>query len=97
MEYMQYDRELILNILDRVYNSIEQIEKRSENYHCGDNLFNEKRNIIREQDLSFSPFFFVLSFLFEILRRDINDLHYDNRNDDENNRRAISLQNLKQM
>ena len=51
----------------------------------------------REQDLSFSPFFFVLSFLFEILRRDINDLHYDNRNDDENNRRAISLQNLKQM
>ena len=59
---MQYDRELILNILDRVYNSIEQIEKRSENYHCGDNLFNEKRNIIREQDLSFSPFFFVLSF-----------------------------------
>ena len=27
----------------------------------------------------------------------INDLHYDNRNDDENNRRAISLQNLKQM
>ena len=60
-------------------------------------FFNEKRNIIREQDLSFSPFFFVLSFLFEILRRDINDLHYDNRNDDENNRRAISLQNLKQM
>ena len=27
----------------------------------GGNLFNEKRNIIREQDLSFSPFFFVLS------------------------------------
>ena len=27
----------------------------------------------------------------------INDLHYDNSNDDENNRRAISLQNLKQM
>ena len=60
---MQYDRELILNILDRVDNSIEQIEKRSENYHCGDNLFNEKRNIIREQDASFSPFFFVLSIL----------------------------------
>ena len=38
MEYMQYDRELILNILDRVYNSIEQIEKRSENYHCGDDF-----------------------------------------------------------
>ena len=35
---MQYDRELILNILDRVYNSIEQIEKRSENYHCGDDF-----------------------------------------------------------
>ena len=27
----------------------------------GGNLFNEKRNIIREQDASFSPFFFVLS------------------------------------
>ena len=27
----------------------------------GGNLVNEKRNIIREQDLSFSPFFFVLS------------------------------------
>ena len=35
---MQYDRELILNRLDRVYNSIEQIEKRSENYHCGDDF-----------------------------------------------------------
>ena len=62
---MQYDRELILNILDRVYNSIEQIEKRSENYHCGDNLFNEKRNIIREQDLSFSPFF-LCPFVFYV-------------------------------
>ena len=38
MEYMQYDRELILNILDRVHNSIEQIEKRSENYHSGDDF-----------------------------------------------------------
>ena len=38
MEYMQYDRELILNILDRVYNSIEQIERRSENYHSGDDF-----------------------------------------------------------
>ena len=27
MEYMQYDREIVLNILDRVYDSIEQIEK----------------------------------------------------------------------
>ena len=35
---MQYDRELILNILDRVHNSIEQIEKRSENYHSGDDF-----------------------------------------------------------
>ena len=60
-------------------------------------FFNEKRNIIREQDLSFLPFSLSFRFLFEILRRDINDLHYDNRNDDENNRRAISLQNLKQM
>lgn len=38
MEYMQYDRELILNILDRVYNSIEQIERRSEHYHSGDDF-----------------------------------------------------------
>ena len=35
---MQYDRELISNILDRVHNSIEQIEKRSENYHSGDDF-----------------------------------------------------------
>ena len=35
---MQYDRELVLNILERVYNSIEQIEKRSDNYHCGDDF-----------------------------------------------------------
>ena len=27
-----------MNILDRVYDSIEQIEKRSENYHCGDDF-----------------------------------------------------------
>ena len=45
----------------------------------------------------FLPFSLSFQFLFEILRQDINDLHYDNRNDDENNRRAISLQNLKQM
>ena len=63
----------------------------------GNEVRRSQLGIKREQDLSFSPFFFVLSFLFEILRRDINDLHYDNRNDDENNRRAISLQNLKQM
>ena len=63
----------------------------------GNEVRRSQLGIKREQDLSFSPFFFVLSFLCEILRRDINDLHYDNRNDDENNRRAISLQNLKQM
>ena len=33
---MQFDRELVLNILERVQNSIEQILERSSNYHCGD-------------------------------------------------------------
>ena len=58
----------------------------------GNEVRRSQLGIKREQDLSFSPFFFVLSFLCEILRRAINYLHYDNRNDDENNRRAISLQ-----
>ena len=38
MEYMQFDRELVLNILERVQNSIEQILERSSNYHCGDDF-----------------------------------------------------------
>ena len=35
---MQFDRELVLNILERVQNSIEQILERSSNYHCGDDF-----------------------------------------------------------
>ena len=31
----------------------------------------------------FLPFSLSFRFFFENLRRDINDLHYDNRNDDE--------------
>ena len=38
MEYMPFDRELVLNILERVQNSIEQILERSSNYHCGDDF-----------------------------------------------------------
>ena len=35
---MQYDRELVLNILERIQSSIEQIVERSKNYHCGDDF-----------------------------------------------------------
>lgn len=35
---MQFDRELVLNILERVQNSIEQILERSSNYLCGDDF-----------------------------------------------------------
>ena len=35
---MQYDRELVLNILERIQSSIEQIVERSRNYHCGDDF-----------------------------------------------------------
>ena len=35
---MPFDRELVLNILERVQNSIEQILERSSNYHCGDDF-----------------------------------------------------------
>lgn len=38
MESMQYDKELALNILDRVLTSIEQIENRAQPYHCGDDF-----------------------------------------------------------
>ena len=67
MEYMQYDRELILNILDRVYNSIEQIEKRSENYHCGDDFLQWKKKYNQGARLKFfslflCPFVFIWNF-----------------------------------
>lgn len=35
---MPFDRELVLHILERVQNSIEQILERSSNYHCGDDF-----------------------------------------------------------
>ena len=35
---MPFDRELVLNILERVQNSIEQILERSSNYLCGDDF-----------------------------------------------------------
>ena len=35
---MPFDRELVLNIRERVQNSIEQILERSSNYHCGDDF-----------------------------------------------------------
>ena len=35
---MPFARELVLNILERVQNSIEQILERSSNYHCGDDF-----------------------------------------------------------
>ena len=38
MESMLYDKDVALNILDRVLNSIEHIEERSQPYHCGDDF-----------------------------------------------------------
>ena len=35
---MPFVRELVLNFLERVQNSIEQILERSSNYHCGDDF-----------------------------------------------------------
>ena len=38
MESMQYDKEVAVDILNRVLTSIEHIEERSRPYHCGDDF-----------------------------------------------------------
>ena len=38
MESMQYDKNVALDILNRVHISIEHIEERSQPYHCGDDF-----------------------------------------------------------
>lgn len=38
MEFMQYDKDIALDILHRVYTSIEHIEERSQPYSCGDDF-----------------------------------------------------------
>lgn len=38
MESMQYDKDVALDILGRVFISIEHIEERSQPYHCGDDF-----------------------------------------------------------
>ena len=38
MESMQYDNGIALDILNRVFASIEYIEERSQSYHCGDEI-----------------------------------------------------------
>lgn len=35
---MQYDKDIVLDILHRVYTSIEHIEERSQPYSCGDDF-----------------------------------------------------------
>ena len=38
MESMQFDKYVVLDILNRVHISIEHIEERSQPYHCGDDF-----------------------------------------------------------
>lgn len=38
MESTLYDKELALDVINRVLNSIEHIEERSQPYHCGDDF-----------------------------------------------------------
>lgn len=38
MESMPYDKDVAVNILERILGSIQQIEKRSQHYHCGDDF-----------------------------------------------------------